>query len=221
MAESAGAESAGSVAGHTAQSGPTAIWAAPHLRPPPAPGAPPGQAFPPGYRPAQPFPPLPPPYGPPPYAGAPAPKKRKLWIIPVAIVGGLILVAIIAGVIYQANLTPAVTSVQFAHNFQNNKAVDVTDTFKSTDPDLYAIVKLNTTKGHPNIKVVWTVVSGTDANKRPVTGQEFGQVDKDATSSLLYASVSRGSAPWPVGQYKADVFLDGKLAKTAQFTVTT
>lgn len=138
-----------------------------------------------------------------------------------AIVGGLILVAIIAGVIYQANLTPAVTSVQFAHNFQNNKAVDVTDTFKSTDPDLYAIVKLNTTKGHPNIKVVWTVVSGTDANKRPVTGQEFGQVDKDATSSLLYASVSRGSAPWPVGQYKADVFLDGKLAKTAQFTVTT
>ncbi|MGI8858114.1 MAG: hypothetical protein ACR2JW_20435, partial [Thermomicrobiales bacterium] len=171
----------------------------PSYGPPPAPGVPPGQPFPPGYRPGQPYPP-PPPYGQPAFAGAPlppttpAPKKRKLWIIPVAVLGGLILIAIIAAVVYQATLTPAVTSLQFAHNFQNNKAVGVTDTFKSTDPDLYAIIKLNTSKGHPTIKVVWTIVSGTDANARPVTGQEFGQVEKDATSSLLYASVSRGTA---------------------------
>jgi hypothetical protein len=150
----------------------------------------------------------------------PAPKKRRLWIILPAVLGGLIVVAIIAAVVYQATLTPAVTSIQFAHNFQNNKAVGVTDTFKSTDPDLYAIIKLNTSKGHPTIKVVWTVVNGTDANKAPVTGREFGQAEKEATSKLIYAQVSRGAAPWAVGQYKAEVFLNGKLAKTAQFTVT-
>ncbi len=98
--------------------------------------------------------------------------------------------------------------------------MNVTDTFKSTDPDLYAIIHLTTAKGRPNVRVVWTVVNGTDAAKRPVAGQEFGQVEKAATSTLLYASVARGSNPWPAGQYKADVFLDGKLAKTAQFTVT-
>jgi hypothetical protein len=185
----------------------------PSYGPPPAPGVPPGQAFPPGYRPGQPYPP-------PPQYGQPAPKRGKLWIILAAVLGGLVLIAIIAAAVYQATLTPAVTSLQFAHNFQNNKAVGVTDTFKSTDADLYAIIKLNTSKGHPTIKVVWTVVNGTDATTRPVTGQEFGQVEKDATSKLLYASVSRGAATWPVGQYKAEVFLDGKLAKTAQFTVT-
>jgi hypothetical protein len=198
----------------------------PSYGPPPAPGVPPGQAFPPGYRPGQPYPP-PLQYGQPANASAPlpqtapAPKKRKLWIILAAALGGLVLIAIIAGIIYQATLSPAVTSLQFAHNFQDNKAVGVTDTFKSTDPDLYAIIKLNTSKGHPTIKVVWTVVNGTDANKRPVTGQEFGQVEKDATSKLLYASVSHGSSSWPVGQYKAEVFLNEKLAKTAEFTVTT
>ncbi|HEY7907677.1 MAG TPA: hypothetical protein VIC60_02340 [Thermomicrobiales bacterium] len=191
----------------------------PSYGPPPTPGVPPGQAFPPGYRPGQPYAPSSPQYAPPAYT-TPAPKKRKLWIIPVAILGGLIIVAIIAAVVYQATLTPAVTSIQFAHNFQNNKAVGVTDTFKSTDPDLYAIIKLNTSRGHPTIKVVWTVVSGTDANTQPVTGREFGQAEKDATSKLIYAQVSRGTAPWAVGQYKAEVFLNGKLAKTAQFTVT-
>jgi hypothetical protein len=198
----------------------------PSYGPPPTPGGPPGQAFPPGYRPGQPYAPPPPQYAQPAYAGAsgpqtvPAPKKRRLWIILPAVLGGLIVVAIIAAVVYQATLTPAVTSIQFAHNFQNNKAVGVTDTFKSTDPDLYAIIKLNTSKGHPTIKVVWTVVNGTDANKAPVTGREFGQAEKEATSKLIYAQVSRGAAPWAVGQYKAEVFLNGKLAKTAQFTVT-
>jgi len=150
----------------------------------------------------------------------PAPKKRSLWLFIGPAIGVVILGLIVAGVIYERSLKPEVTSLEFAHNFQNNKAVDVTNTFKSSDPEFYAIVKLNTTNGHPNIKVVWTVVNATDETKRPVTGQTFGDVSKDATSRLLYASVSRGSTTWPVGQYKADVFLDGKLAKTAQFTVT-
>ena len=184
---------------------------------------PPGQSFPPGYRPGQPYPPQ---YGQPAYPGAPPPqpiparKKRKLWIIIPAAVVGLLVIVIVAAVVYQATLTPAVTSIEFAHNFQNNKAVGVTNTFTSTDADLYAIINLNTSKGHPTIKVVWTVVNGTDASKRPVTGQEFGQAEKAATTRLIYAQVSRGASNWPVGQYKADVYLDGKLAKTAQFTVT-
>lgn len=140
-----------------------------------------------------------------------------LWIGP--LIGILIIGAIVGFVLYERSLSPEVTSLEFAHNFQNNKAVDVTTTFRSSDPEFYAIIKLNTTNGHPNVKVVWTVVNATDAAKRTVTGQTFGEVNKDATSRLLYASVSRGSATWPVGQYKAEVFLDGKLAKTAQFTV--
>jgi hypothetical protein len=198
----------------------------PSYGPTPTPGGPPGQAFPPGYQPGQPYP-LQPQYAPPTQAAgttapqtAPAPRNRRRCIIPVPIIGVLIVAGNVAAVVHQATLSPAVTSLQFAHNFQNNKAVGVTDTFKSTDPDLYAIIKLNTTKGHPTVKVVWTVVSGTDANGQPVTGRAFGQAEKDATSTLIYAQVSRGSAPWAVGQYKAEVFLDGRLAKTAQFTVT-
>ena len=119
-----------------------------------------------------------------------------------------------------ATLNPSVSKIEFAHNFQDNRAVDVTDTFKSTDPNLYAIIHLTTTKGTPNVNVVWTVVNGTDAAKHPVTGLEFGQAARAATDTLLSASVTRGTSPWPVGQYKIDVFLDGKLAKTALFTIT-
>lgn len=139
----------------------------------------------------------------------------------VVLVFTLAIVAIVGLVVvrYQ-RLTPAVNSLELAHNFKDNKPVDVTTMFKSTDPDLYAVIRLNTNKGNPTIKVVWTVVDAVDpTTKRPVTGQTFGQVEKAASSRLLYASVSRDSTPWPVGKYKADVYLDGALVKTAEFTI--
>ncbi len=190
---------------------------------------PPGQALPPGapYS-SGPLPAQPPypgalydqqPYGAAPAASPPR-AGRSPWIIVAVVFGVLLVLGIIGGVVRYVTLSPSVSTIEFAHNFQNNRAVDVTDTFKSTDPGLYAIIHLTTTKGTPNVRVVWTVVNGTDAANHPVTGQEFGQAEKAATSTLLSASVTRGTSPWPIGQYKAEVFLDGKLAKTAQFTVT-
>jgi hypothetical protein len=145
---------------------------------------------------------------------------RSPWVIVVLVLGGLLLLGVIGGVARYVTLSPSVSKIEFAHNFQDNRAVDVTDTFKSTDPNLYAIIHLTTTKGTPNVSVVWTVVNGTDAAQHPVGGLEFGQAARAATDTLLSASVARGTSPWPVGQYKIDVFLDGKLAKSAQFTVT-
>jgi hypothetical protein len=180
---------------------------------------PPGETYPPAA-----------PYGEPSYGGAPAaplapaapvPRTRRSpWIVAVLVIGGLLVLGVIGYGIRYLTLSPSVSKIEFAHNFQDNRAVDVTDTFKSTDPNLYAIIHLNTTKGTPNVSVVWTVVNGADAAKRPVTGLEFGQAQEAATDTLLSASVTRGTSPWPVGQYKIDVFLDGKLAKSAQFTVT-
>ena len=145
---------------------------------------------------------------------------RSPWLVTALVIGGLLLLGVIAELWGIRDLEPSVSKIEFAHNFQDNRAVDVTDTFKSTDSNLYAIIHLTTTKGTPNVNVVWTVVNGTDAAKHPVTGLEFGQAARAATDTLLSASVARGTSPWPVGQYKIDVFLDGKLAKTAQFTIT-
>jgi hypothetical protein len=196
---------------------------------------PPGETYPPaapyssGPLPAQPAYPGAP-YDKPPYEGAPAaplapaapvPRTgRSPWIVAVLVLAGLLVLGVIGYGIRYLTLSPSVSKIEFAHNFQDNRAVDVTDTFKSTDPNLYAIIHLNTTKGTPDVSVVWTVVNGADAAKRPVTGLEFGQAQEAATDTLLSASVTRGTSPWPVGQYKIDVFLNGKLAKSAQFTVT-
>lgn len=196
---------------------------------------PPGEPFP---HPA-PYPPGPPaaqppypgaPYEQPPYGGtaaapiAPAASPprtgRSPWIVAILVLGGLLVLGVIVYAVRYVTLSPSVSKIEFAHDFQDNHAVGVTDTFKSTDQNLYAIIHLNTTKGTPNVSVVWTVVNGADAAKRPVTGLEFGQAQEMATNTLLSASVTRGTSPWPVGQYKIDVFLDGKLVKTAQFTVT-
>ena len=187
---------------------------------------PPGQAYPP---PGQPYPsgpqPVQPPYpgtpnGQPGYGVAPVAKKRRArWIIPV-VIGALLVVGIIATVVYFAALTPSVSKIELAHNFQDNKAVGVTDTFKPSDATFYAVIHLSSTRGNPDVKIIWTIVDATDATtKNHVTGQTFGEAELIATASLLYGSVPRGATPWPVGRYKADVFLDGKLAKTTQFTV--
>lgn len=190
---------------------------------------PPGETFPPG----SPYPPGPPAaqppypgasYGQPPYGTAPAAPLsrtgRSPWLVTVLVIGGLLLLGGIGYGVRYLTLRPSVSKIEFAHNFQDNRAVDVTDTFKSTDPNLYAIIHLTTTKGTPNVSVVWTVVNGADAANHPVTGLEFGQAARAATDTLLSASVTRGTSPWPVGQYKIEVFLDGKLAKSAQFTIT-
>ncbi len=188
---------------------------------------PPGQTFPP---PGQPYAPGPPPYSNAPYGqpgsgsdygAVPIAKKRRFpWAI-VGVVGALLVVGIVAAVVYFATLRPSVSKIEFAHNFQDNKAVDVTDAFKSSDPIFYAVIHLSTAKGNPDVKILWTIVDATDgATKNRVTGQTFGEAELITTIPLLYGSVPRGATPWPIGQYKAEVFLDGKLAKTAQFTVT-
>ncbi len=189
---------------------------------------PPGQAYPPPGQPYAPElqpvqPPYPgAPYGQPGYGATPVAKKRRArWIIIPVVIGALLVVGVIAAVVYFATLTPAVSKIEFAHNFQDNKAVGVTDTFKPSDPTFYAVIHLSTTKGNPSVKIIWTILDATDATtKNRVTGQTFGEAELIASISLLYASVSRPATSWPVGQYKAEVFLDGKLAKTAQFTVT-
>lgn len=147
-------------------------------------------------------------------------KRRSPWPI-IGAVGALIGFGVIAVVVWYARLSPSVSKIEFAHNFQDNKVVDVTDTFKSSDPIFYAVIHLSSAKANPSVKIIWTIVDATDSTtKNRVTGQTFGEAELITTIPLLYGSVPRRATPWPVGQYKADVFLDGKLAQTAQFMVT-
>lgn len=168
---------------------------------------PPGQTFPPGSQPGYPYPPGPlaqPPYPSAPYSQpgygtvptAPISRKRRSpWPI-IGAVGALIGFGVIAVVVWYARLSPSVSKIEFAHNFQDNKAVDVTDTFKSSDPIFYAVIHLSSAKGNPSVKIIWTIVDATDSTtKNRVTGQTFGEAELITTIPLLYGSVPRRATP--------------------------
>jgi len=134
---------------------------------------PPGQAYPPPGQPysSGPLPAQPPypgaPYGQPGYDASPAAKKRPArWILIPVVIGASLVVGVIAVAAYFATLTPAVSNIEFAHNFQDNKAVGVTDTFKPSDPTFFAVIHLTTTKGNPSVKIIWTILDATDATTK-------------------------------------------------------
>ena len=189
-------------------------YGAPPPRPPyqqqPPPQQPPyGSAPPPQYG----YAPGPqPPY---PYQGQPAaapPAKKFPWwvlLIPVVLVGALIALAVIS------SLGPAsIKSAEMAKGFKDNKAVNSTTTFAPTDNPLHSVVEINNPKKESKLKAVWSVVEAAGQKDILIDETELTLDNKNIADFTL--SLPR---EWPKGKYKVDLYLDGKLDRTLNFTV--
>ena len=206
-----------------AYGGPPPVQHPPPYGQPPTPAPP--YAAPPPYAPPPPRPGYPPPYGGPPYAPAPV-RPRRVWPLVVGIVGGvlaLVIIAIVAFAVWYAHLTTSVSEVEFAHGFNTSskRAVEVSPTFKTTDPEIFCVVRLNVNKDSPTVKFVWTAVDVTNAANQHLTNQQITTQRLDTKNeNIIYGSIKRPASAFAAGTYKVDVYLDDTLARTATFTVS-
>jgi hypothetical protein len=99
-------------------------------------------------------------------------------------------------------------------------AVDEADSAETTvyAPDalsFFCYYDLNNAPEETVVKGVWTLISaeGYDPN------QEIDSAEVTGGDNTYYFALDRGAEPWPVGQYKIDLYLNDELVETVNFDV--
>jgi hypothetical protein len=138
---------------------------------------------------------------------------RRVLILLGLLVLGVIVTACSAST---ANIRSAVTS----KGYENGKAVDPTTTFSPSDSPIHAVIEVGNAPTDTKIKAVWTVVDavgadGSEIKDQKLTESEFLTKDTDSTVHFKLST----EQSWPVGKYKADIYMDDKLDRTLEFTV--
>lgn len=87
-------------------------------------------------------------------------------------------------------------------------------TFSPSDHVINAAIELNRIESGLTAKVVWTAVDTTAGQGIEVARKEFTSV----AANTIQAQVQLPN-DWPTGTYKLDIYLNGSLAKTVDFTV--
>ncbi len=87
-------------------------------------------------------------------------------------------------------------------------------TFSPADHIIYAVVQLNRIETGLTARVVWTAVDTS-------AGQNIEVASKEFTGLVVNVIQAQVELPqdWPTGKYKLDVYLNGTLANTAEFTI--
>ncbi len=90
-----------------------------------------------------------------------------------------------------------------------------TTTFASSDPSVYCVWKAETAMKGEKVRVAWYSEGGKDKKLTENT-----QAIPGAGSAGGSAHIEKPAGGFPVGKYRADVYDDGKLAKSLKFTIT-
>ena len=93
--------------------------------------------------------------------------------------------------------------------------------FKTTDT-FCALVKLSEAKNGTHVKAVWTAVKAGDIEEKKIFEKEV-TITPEATKgakepSRIDFSLSHDN-PYPVGDYKVEIYLNGELTETIEFKI--
>jgi osmotically-inducible protein OsmY len=83
----------------------------------------------------------------------------------------------------------------------DKKVVAAVDTFATTDKTIYASID-TTGQGHVKLRGVWSYVKGDKTSKVNETAMEFDAVGPASNEFHI-----DNTKPWPVGDYKVEVFM--------------
>jgi hypothetical protein len=106
-------------------------------------------------------------------------------------------------------------------NIQNaHLSTDVNDSAQTTsyvpsDKTFYCFFDLKNAPESTVVKGTWTLVSAEGFS--PNT--EIDSAEVTGSDNTYYFSLDRSADAWPVGQYKIDLYIDGKLVQTVDFEV--
>jgi hypothetical protein len=99
----------------------------------------------------------------------------------------------------------------------NFEPVGATDTYAVDQAVFHAVVTVANAPSDTTVKVVWTAVDVGDAAE-PGTVVDETEVTVEGSRNIDFTLTS-DSGQWPVGTYKVDIYLDGDLDRTLNFSV--
>jgi hypothetical protein len=92
-----------------------------------------------------------------------------------------------------------------------------TTTFSPTDV-FYAVADLNNAPQGTQVEAKWTAVNAADTEPNLEFQTQTLDITEESFSGSIYFQLSNDEG-WPAGQYKVDLYLNGALAQTAEFSV--
>ncbi len=124
-----------------------------------------------------------------------------------------VLVLVLASVACEFSASTA--NIDNAHMSADEADTQQTTSYAPDAPAFYCYFDLNNAPDDTVVKGTWTLVSaeGYDPN------QEIDSAEITGSDNTYYFSLGGGEDPWPVGQYKIDLYLNGELVQTVNFSV--
>jgi hypothetical protein len=111
--------------------------------------------------------------------------------------------------------TANIKSATLAKGYENDQAVEPTNVFAPTDQTIHLAVKVANAPSDTSVKAIWYVAE--------VEGYEPSVIDETSiTLDTFQDSIDfdlTSDQPWPVGKYKVELYLDGKLDQTLEYEV--
>jgi len=93
--------------------------------------------------------------------------------------------------------------------------------FKTSDT-FCALVKLSEAKTGTRVKAIWTAVEAAGIENKKIFEKEVTinpETTKDVKEPSRIDFTLSHNNPYPVGDYKAEIYLNGELAKTVKFKI--
>ncbi len=104
--------------------------------------------------------------------------------------------------------------IKEAYLTSNSDGTGNTSVF-SPDQIFYCIVKVANAPEDTTLKAVWTAVDVEGAD--PNFSLDEVEITTETNDTFTFNLSNQG--PWPVGKYKVEIFLNGKLDQTLEFQV--
>jgi hypothetical protein len=102
----------------------------------------------------------------------------------------------------------------------SQQVTGATTTFAPTDTTIHLVVKVANAPDDTTVRTVWTAADVPSQNLKDQKLGEKTYATKDIGTSIDFTLAGPGGQQWPAGSYKVDVYLNDKLDRTLNYTVT-
>ena len=125
----------------------------------------------------------------------------------------LVVVLVLASVACEFSATTA--NITNAHLSLDESDTQSVNAYPTDAPGFFCYFDLNNAPEDTVVRGVWTLVSaeGYDPN------QEIDSAEITGSDNTYYFSLGGSNEPWPVGQYKIDLYLNDEMVQTINFEV--
>ena len=108
--------------------------------------------------------------------------------------------------------TANIQNAHLANDVNDSKTVT---SYVPSDKTFYCFFDLKNAPEGTVVKGTWTLVSAEGYSNN----SEIDSATVTGSDNTYYFSLDRSADAWPVGQYKIDLYIDGKLVQTVDFEV--